>query len=585
MFQDGSRHLFAYDQEANGLGRLTSITEQDPSQQLTGQTVYTYDIKGRVISEARTIGSTTYTTTYIYDGSGRLSGMTYPSGRSVIYGFDAFGRVNQIVSTQGTQSQVLVQNVQYQPFGGVKSYTFGNGQIYSRGYDTDGRIASYSLGSSQFALGYDAASRIVFISDVGNPANSNTYGYDNLDRLTSAVLPSTPFAYSYDAVGNRLSKTTGSGTDTYSYSGTSNQLASTTPASGPARNYIHDPDGSITADGLNAYTYDARGRMVQSLGALGSTTYQVNALGQRVRKTNSNDDRIFLYDSSGRLISEAASTGVVLAEYFYLADVPIAVVANGNISYIHVDHLNTPRLVADATGTTVWRWDQQEPFGVNVPDENPSGLGAFALPLRESNYYADKETGNHYAMLRDCYDPATARFCQSDPIGLAGGISTYSFVDSDPLGSSDPDGLQKRGGGNPRPGAMPGQSATWLGEQGSWYRGQFYPRLASIPVAPTPRTTETYCPAPGTAYPSLPRDLPSTLDRITSGQVFPHRNDGSVFRNDQGLLPQQSTGYYREYVHPTVGAIGVGAQRVVTGQGGEIYYSPNHYQSFIRVNP
>jgi hypothetical protein len=25
-------------------------------------------------------------------------------------------------------------------------------------------------------------------------------------------------------------------------------------------------------------------------------------------------------------------------------------------------HLNTPRLVADATGTTVWRWDQAEPF-------------------------------------------------------------------------------------------------------------------------------------------------------------------------------------------------------------------------------
>ena len=29
-------------------------------------------------------------------------------------------------------------------------------------------------------------------------------------------------------------------------------------------------------------------------------------------------------------------------------------------------HLNTPRLVADATGTTVWRSDQDEPFGVNV---------------------------------------------------------------------------------------------------------------------------------------------------------------------------------------------------------------------------
>ena len=44
--------------------------------------------------------------------------------------------------------------------------------------------------------------------------------------------------------------------------------------------------------------------------------------------------------------------------------------------FIHVDHLNTPRLIADDQQRTVWRWDQQEPFGNNVPDENPSGLGS-----------------------------------------------------------------------------------------------------------------------------------------------------------------------------------------------------------------
>ncbi len=51
--------------------------------------------------------------------------------------------------------------------------------------------------------------RIEFISEVANPPNTNTYGYDVLDRLTSAVLPTTPYAYGYDAVGNRTSKTAG----------------------------------------------------------------------------------------------------------------------------------------------------------------------------------------------------------------------------------------------------------------------------------------------------------------------------------------------------------------------------------------
>src|SRR5205823_1259556 len=82
----------------------------------------------------------------------------------------------------------------------------GNNQVYSRGIDLDGRIASYTLGVQSFGIGYDAASRITFISDFANPANAQTYDYDSLDRLTQAATPSTPYAYSYDAVGNRISR-------------------------------------------------------------------------------------------------------------------------------------------------------------------------------------------------------------------------------------------------------------------------------------------------------------------------------------------------------------------------------------------
>lgn len=48
-------------------------------------------------------------------------------------------------------------------------------------------------------------------------------------------------------------------------------------------------------------------------------------------------------------------------------------------------------------------------------------------------------------------------------------------------------------------------------------------------------------------------------------------------------LPSRPAGYYREYVVPTPGVAGPGAQRLVIGRAGEVYYTPNHYQSFVQL--
>jgi RHS repeat-associated protein len=79
-------------------------------------------------------------------------------------------------------------------------------------------------------------------------------------------------------------------------------------------------------------------------------------------------------------------------------------------------------------------------------------------------------------------------------------------------------------------------------------------------------------------------DLAPTLDRINAGGNFPHANDGAIFGNREGRLPAQPHGYYQEWVHPTPGVAGPGPQRIITGAGGEVYYTPDHYQSFIKVN-
>ena len=79
-------------------------------------------------------------------------------------------------------------------------------------------------------------------------------------------------------------------------------------------------------------------------------------------------------------------------------------------------------------------------------------------------------------------------------------------------------------------------------------------------------------------------DLAKTIARIKAGKKHRHRNDGSVFRNREGRLPKHKRGYYREYVHPTKGIKGAGPQRLVVGSGGEWYYTPDHYESFIPLH-
>jgi RHS repeat-associated protein len=120
----------------------------------------------------------------------------------------------------------------------------------------------------------------------------------------------------------------------------------------------------------------------------------------------------------------------------------------------HPKHLNTPRLVADSTGTTVWRWDQAEPFGNNPADEDPDANSvAFDLPLRLPGQRYDQETGLHYNYTRD-YDPGTGRYIESDLIGLEGGINTYLYADASPLWYTDPGGTNPGAAGAAAAGAV-----------------------------------------------------------------------------------------------------------------------------------
>lgn len=82
---------------------------------------------------------------------------------------------------------------------------------------------------------------------------------------------------------------------------------------------------------------------------------------------------------------------------------------------------------------------------------------------------------------------------------------------------------------------------------------------------------------------NLPMEAEDILLKVRSSFAFAHKRDGIIYKNREGLLPEQSLGYYREYTVPTVDAQNRGTRRLVIGSDREVYYTDDHYQTFRQV--
>ena len=478
---------YTYDSCTNGKGRLCQIT--DPS----GSTKWSYDLHGRVLSKTQTSGSLTLITRTSYDSAGQLKTVTTPSGNTITYSY-SLGKVTALDSNRG----VIMNAMSYDPFGPLKTWTFGNGQSMQRNYNQDGQLDTYTRGSASIDLNYNLTGTVKEQLDASNAANNQSYGYDALQRLTH--FNSTTPSYTYDPNGNRESAVQGSTTQDYLIDPASNLLQGI-----DALTYTYDALGNTLNDSSHSYQYDERNRLNKiDAGTANELRYIMNALGQRVAKLGTqspqpgdangdgritrddvytlnnqllqrntaagspdcNQDGIintqdtlcintksqsnitnpssaktyYAYDEAGHLIGEYDANGNAIQETIWFQDQPVATIKGTRLYSIHTDHLNTPRAISDKNRKIVWTWNS-DPFGATPANEDPDSDGEkFVYNLRLPGQVYDAESGLFYNWNR-YYDPKIGRYLTSDPIGLDGGINTYAYVSGNPLSFVDPLGL------------------------------------------------------------------------------------------------------------------------------------------------
>ena len=321
--------------------------------------------------------------------------MTLPNGTQTTYSYDPASQVTQILhQLTATSTQINQAAYAYNPVGNRTSLTDKRG--------------------------------------------SQAFGYDALDRLTSASHPllATPQAFAYDPVGNR---TTGG-----SVVNAGNQLTADANYG-----YVYDDNGNLTRKTLlvtgnySQYIYDAENRLtkVEEFAAGNPTpaftsTYRYDGLGRRIEKVANGQTKRYVYDGEDILL-EYDGANVLQARYTHGPgiDEPIAVTKAGSTFFYHQDGLGTVTDLTDSVGATAKSY-AYDAYGTIVDQ-----AGTVEQPYTYTGREFDSETGLYYYRAR-YYDPSSGRFLQKDPIGFGGGLNFYSYVSNSPIISNDPLGLK-----------------------------------------------------------------------------------------------------------------------------------------------
>lgn len=336
----GQRTTYTY----NGRGQLLSVTTAARAGITESRTTsYSYDANGYLLGVTGPAPGAT--TSFTYDGYGRVRTSTDSDGYTVTYDYDALDRVVKLSYPDGTTEETVYNRLdaerrkdrlgrwsqtfydalrrplatrdplgrtttqQWCSCGSLDKLVDANGNATAWQRDVQGRVSKEVRADGSFkSLVYEATtSRLKQMTDA--KGQGMVYGYDLDDKLVSlahqaAVVPTPDVMFSYrtggsagqpltgtpEAYGRLVSMTDGTGTTLYSYH----------PAGVLGGTSLKEVDGPLANDTIG-YGYDELGRVVTRTidAAANSQTMEYDVLGRLSKQTNLLGASGFVYGYEG----------------------------------------------------------------------------------------------------------------------------------------------------------------------------------------------------------------------------------------------------------------------------------------------
>jgi len=412
-----------------------------------------YDARNRLTQQEWVIpgaGGGTFRMSYSYNAADQRTTVTYPGGNNgqigeqVSYGYNSVG---QLTAVSGNGVQYL-SAAAYNPLGQATELRLdaGSNGLW-RNFDYNAgtsRLETLRAGKNanhddiqKLSFTYDNVGNVLSITDALNANQTQTFGYDWLNRLTSAATNAAGtgqynHSYSYDAIGNITVK------DGQSYTYGSGKPHAVTAAQG--NSYGYDGNGNMITRVIAGVTYtlsyDYENRLIEvKQDATVVATFLYDADGNRVKGTVSGATTVYIagvyeWQSGASTSYYEGPTGIIaLRRAGHASD-------NG-VKYLLSDHLGSTGVLVNQDGSVAAR-NYYHPYG-----DNRDGPFSALTTKRFTGQYHEAALGLYFYNAR-WYDPALGRFTQADTLipspANPQAFNRYAYTLNNPVRYTDPSG-------------------------------------------------------------------------------------------------------------------------------------------------